>query len=658
MVLFTTSFPGDAMTAPQRARFAPIAFAMSAAVAGMLALCSAMAAEQPAAPITLPGYLKGVDLNQPAQAAFKGWPPRELIERPYWLPWSGLALQRASLFNQPVFLLVTVPWNRSAQLMAADVLNDPIVLRTLNQDFISLLVSADRRPDVYARYGTGNWPAISLLLPDGSPMLSQANAQGVALPITFGPTDAKGVLFNLNEGRKYFDKWQNVLQGVSQLYETRVDLEESKPGVVEAKAVEPVVRWLLGNVDAKNGGFGAAPKYAVRGLMEWAFLREDAARLGLVEPARTTLKKLAASPLFDKRDGGFHRMAAAADWGAIQYEKMLEGNVDLLREIVFALREEDDPALRETLAATARFVTTVLARPGGGYFLAQVADPASQDGGAYWNAEAAGSAKAPPVDKLVLAGPNALAGAALLRTGALLGDVSLEKAGRAAVNLVLERAVTGARGSGHVIEAEPDNGRYLVTQSEVAFGLLDAYETTGDARYLAAAKDVAQFTRNNLKGAGERAYRDHLPLGPEFGLLDMPLRPMLDNARMARVFLRLAAQGVLEDGRTAAEEVLGNYAGDLAVHGVRAVEPGLAIDELLSEPLLVTIEGSAADPAAAALRRAAVNLKRGWVVIRTAPEGGTPAATLAARGVNRRVTDPAAMAGALKSLLDASIAAP
>jgi uncharacterized protein YyaL (SSP411 family) len=631
-------------------------FVRSTVLAGILLASPAVAKEEAAVPFTLPSHLKGVDINQPAQSAFRSWPPKELIERPYWLPWGPLAIQRATLFNQPVFLLVTVPWNRSAQAMAAGPLADPTVLRTLNQDYLTILVSADRRPDVYARYGTGNWPAISLLLPDGSPLVSQANAQGIALPITFGPSDVKGVMFNLNEGRKYFDKWQNVLQGISQVYEKRVDLEDSKPGVVEAKAIDPVVRWLLGNVDAKNGGFGAAPKYAVRGVMEWAFVREDQSHLGLVEPARATLSKMSASPLFDKKDGGFHRMAAAPEWGAIQYEKMLEGNTDLIRELVFAIREEDDPALRASLSATARFVTTVLARPGGGFFLAQTADPSSPDGGAYWTAEAA-AAKAPPIDKLVLAGTNALAGAALLRAGALLSDPALEAAGRAAVDLVVERAVTPGRGAVHVIESEPEAGRFLVTQSEVAFGLLDAYESTGDARYLAAAKDVATFVRNNLRQPGETSYRDHLRAGAEFGLLDKPLRPLRDNARMARVFLRLAAQGAIDDGRTVAEEVLGNYSGDLALIGVRAVEPSLAIDELLTEPLIVTIEGPPKDPATVALRRAAVNLRRGWVVIRTA-EGTAPAATLAWRTATRRVTDPSAMASTMKGLVEAGVAAP
>jgi hypothetical protein len=93
------------------------------------------------------------------------------------------------------------------------------------------------------------------------------------------------------------------------------------------------------------------------------------------------------------------------------------------------------------------------------------------------------------------------------------------------------------------------------------------------------------------------------------------------------------------------------------MHGVRAIEPGLAIDEILSEPLIVTIEGKADDARAKDLRRAALNLKHGWVVIKSAP-GALGAATLAWRGQTRRTTDPAALVKEHKSLLEASIGAP
>ncbi|HEX4825637.1 MAG TPA: DUF255 domain-containing protein [Candidatus Polarisedimenticolaceae bacterium] len=647
-----------------RALSVSIAAALCFAVAPLAAQEAPPSAESPqAAPLppskfVVPFYLRGVDLNLPAQSAFKDWPPKDLEERLYWLPWTGLTFQRASLFNQPVFLFVSVPWNRFGQRIMKEALADPVALRVLNHDYISVAVRADRHPDIFARYGTGNWPAISLLLPDGAPMLSQANPKGLALPISIGFVDSKTLLFNLNEGRKYFEKWQNVLSGVSQIYEHRVDLEDVKPGPVDPKANEDLVRWILGNADQKNGGFGIAPKYAIECLAEWAAVRSDRAQPALLAIGKNTLGKMIASPLYDGIDGGFHRMAAAPDWGSIQYEKMLSANTDLMREMTFALRTAEAPGLREALAGTARFVTTVLARPGGGFYHAQSADPTSLDGGAYWTTSPRDPAHAPQVDKLVLAGPNALAGAALLRTGAILGDPALERAGRGALDLVLTRSVKPGRGADHVVEPDPDAGRFLVTQADVAFGFEDAYEATGDARYLDAAKGIVAFVRNNMKTGTETSYRDHVPTGgAEFGLMDMPFRPMADNTRIARVLVRLEALGEIQDGRDTARAILGNYAGDLASHGARAIESGLAIDELLNDPLVITIEGADGDPAAAALRRSALDVPHGWVVIRTR-KGGPAGAELSWRGATRRVDDPAALPNEVKALASSVVGAP
>jgi uncharacterized protein YyaL (SSP411 family) len=629
-----------------------------------IALGSSGAAAQdptpPAAPTESPFrplYARGIDFSRPSQVAFQGWPPKELVERPYWLPWGGITFERAQLFNQPIFLLVTVPWNRAAQRMQKAALADPSVLRFLNENYLAIAVRADRRPDLHARYATGGWPAISLLLPDGSPMLSQANPQKVALPITLGYADRPAVMFHLNQGRLYFDKWQNVLHGVSDLYEKRVDVEDAKPGPVEESAVDFLVKWLLGSYDAKNGGFGVAPKIVASGLMELALLRENRQLPALVAPARATLTRWCASPLHDPRDGGFHRMAAAPAWGGIQYEKMLDVNADLLRDLVFALRDQDDPALRSAAADTAKFMTATLARPGGGFYNGQFADPTTDDGGGYWRAVMHDPSKAPPIDRLVLGGANAVAAAALLRAALVLGDDALYAAGRGAIELVLANSVHSGRGAQHVLEPEPDTGRFLVTQVDVAFGLLDAYETTGDPRALSAAKNVADFVRNNLRTEPETAYRDHLETGAEFGLLDVPFRPMADNARLARVLLRLQWQGAITNGVQEALAILKNYDGDLTIYGPRGIEAALATEEARGTPVSVTIEGAPEDPAARALRRAALSLPRALMVVKTVP-AGKPRAVLEWRGVTERASTPTEVPAAYAKLIDAAIGAP
>jgi uncharacterized protein YyaL (SSP411 family) len=604
-----------------------------------------------------PLYARGIDFKRPSQVAFQGWPPKELIERPYWLPWGGITFERAQLFNRPIFLLVTVPWNRAAQRMQKRAFADPSVLRYLNENYISIAVRADRRPDLHARYATGGWPAISLLLPDGSPMLSQANPQKVALPITLGYAERPAVLFHLSQGRIYFDKWQNVLHGVSELYEKRVDVEDAKPGPVEESAVDFLVKWLLGSYDAKNGGFGVAPKIVSSGLMELALLRENRQLPALVAPARSTLAKWCAGPLHDPRDGGFHRMATAPGWGGIEYEKMLDVNADLLRDLVFAVRDQDDPALRGAAADTAKFIATTLARPGGGFYNGQIADPNTEDGGGYWQAVMHNPSKAPPIDRLVLAGNNAIAGSALLRAALALGDDALFAAGRGAIELVLANSVHAGRGAQHVLEPEPDTGRFLVTQVDVAFGLLDAYETTGDPRDLAAAKDVAVFVRNNMRTEPETAYRDHLETGAEFGLLDVPYRPMADNARLARVLTRLQWHGAITNGVQEALAILKNYDGDLTIYGPRGIEAALATEEARGTPVSVTIEGSPEDPAARALRRAALSLPRALMVVKTAP-AAKPRAVLEWRGVTESASTPAEVPAAYAKLVDAALGAP
>ncbi len=46
-------------------------------------------------------------------------------------------------------------------------LADPRVVRILNEDFVSVRVDTDRRPDINDRYNQGGWPTVAVLLPDG-----------------------------------------------------------------------------------------------------------------------------------------------------------------------------------------------------------------------------------------------------------------------------------------------------------------------------------------------------------------------------------------------------------------------------------------------------------------------------------------------------------
>jgi uncharacterized protein YyaL (SSP411 family) len=322
--------------------------------------------------------------------------------------------------------------------------------------------------------------------------------------------------------------------------------------------------------------------------------------------------------LHDRHEGGIHRLAAAPAWGAVQYEKLLDRNAAFQRELVFALRAGRElPWAREALRGAADFLDRRLARPGGGYYQAQVADPRSEDGGGWWRSGGT-SGEAPPVDPLVLAGPNAEAGAALLRAAHMLGDGELAVRGRAALDLVLARAHRAGNGVRHVVEPAPAEHRFLATQADVAFASLDAYETTGERRYLRAAREIVDFASVNLSRPGETGLWDRLPETGDLGLLRNPRRPPRANARIARAMLRLDAHGVGGGAyREQAIAILGTFTGNLTRYGPQAIELALAVEEAIRPPLLLRVEGAAESDRVLALRRRAVNVAWPWVVVTT-----------------------------------------
>jgi uncharacterized protein YyaL (SSP411 family) len=576
---------------------------------------------------------------------YRDWPGEELLARFHPLPWSHASFRRAELFGQPVFLVLTVGWDRAAQQLEREVLTDPEVARTLNQGYVTIVVDADARPDIRERYQTGAWPAMAFLLPDGRPILSQADDLGRAAPITTSTLDKDALVFLLREGTVYWRKWTDLLMSVGAQWVEREGPEAPEAGTVDASASELAARWLLGNADREEGGFGAAPKFPVPALDEYAAMREARGLPALRRHSRFTLETLVRSPLFDRRGGGVRRLASAPSFGDVRDEKLLTGNAQLMRELIWSLRGAPSRELRDALQETAAFVTKTLGRDGGGFFLAQVAAPDPPEKGR--QRPRRGRDEAPAVEKLVLSGPNATAGAALIRAGILLEDEKLVGAGEAALDLVLDRAWARARGVRHVIEPDGGQGVFLGPHAEVALGLLDAYETTGRSLYLDAARDIVDFASNNLGDEEAPTLRDHLAGPHPIGLLGNERRPLRGNVRLARAMIRLALHESGDAYRERALEVLAAYCGDLSQYRVHAVEPALAVEEVIFEPLLVRISGPPEAARTRALRRGAVNSPWPWTVILSGEGEGEPSAELIRSGESTEVRDPDALREAI-----------
>ncbi len=578
-------------------------------------------------------YLEGLDLGRPSQEAFRAWPPPQLVERAYWLPWSRAAFERAALFNRPVLFVLEVSWSSAARRALEGALADPRVLRAINAGFIAVRANADLRPDLRERYQTGRWPTVAFLMPNGMPMLSQVNELGVDQPITAGALDAESLLFLIAEGAKYWGLVPGELLRRGASWAATEGPPKPLLGVVDETASDRMALWMEANADRTDGGFGAAPKFVVPGLTEYAALRSARGSDDVLQHARMTVERTLGSPLYDRQQGGVRRLAAAPSFEDVQPEKLLSTNATLLRELAFALRSRDAPELRQALRETAGFLTTVLSREGGGFYLAQVV-----------------SESAASIDRIVLAGPNVLAGAALLRAAAVLEDPRLEAAGLRTLERIHGRALLPGAGVRHALEPVSTTQVYLETLADAALGFLDAYETTGRAEFLAAARTIVDDARVALRDPSSPALLDHAPDPFPEGLLANPRRPLRPNVRLARALLRLDLHGLGPEYRAAARGILGYFCGDLSGFRAHGVEAALAVEEMIAEPLRVRISGAVEEPRTRALRRAAATSPWVWTLIESGDEGEPARAEVRFLERSLSVEEPGALDTVIREL--------
>jgi uncharacterized protein YyaL (SSP411 family) len=587
-----------------------------------LALLSASGAHPAAGPV----QAESADLGLPTQEEFRGWPPRELLQRHYWLSWGAGSLDRAALFNRPILFVLDAQWSRAARAAIRGPLGDPRVIEAINRGFVAIRVDADLRPDVRERYQTGKWPAIAFLLPDGNPMLSTMNDSGADRPITVGTVDADAMLYLVREGEKYWSLASDELFARGRVWAAHEGPLKPLLGIVDTDASDKLVDWMQVNADVSDGGFGAAPKFVLPFLVEFALHRASRGAPELLSHARKSLERLLASPLFDEEEGGVRRMAGAPSYGAIEPEKLLAGNTALIRELTFAIRDDDTPELRRALAATTRFVMETLARPGGGFYLAYT--PATAADGE------------PQLVRTVLSGQNVLAGAALLRAATLLGDREIEVAGTAALELVMSRGIVPGQGLRHALEPRSSTRPYLESLADAAFGFLDAYESTGRRPYLDAARSLVDFARSRLAEPLSAALLDHAKDEASVGLLANPRRPLRPNARIARTMIRLDQHGLGAGYREAGLAILGYFCGNLSGFRAHGTEAALAIEEAVNEPLRIRIDGPTGQPLPRAFRAAAMTVSWPWTSVEIGDPRAMPSAAVSWRGQLREVTDP------------------
>jgi uncharacterized protein YyaL (SSP411 family) len=311
-----------------------------------------------------------------------------------WYPWGEEAFAAARLQGKPIFLSVGYSACHWCHVMERESFEDEQVAALLNENFISIKVDREERPDIDEIYlgatqlmtGHGGWPNSVFLTDLGEPWFAG----------TYFPRDdhagqpgfitVVGHLAELWRARR-----DDVRAEAAQIARTIAGMYSGtgeSPGATEAapspEMVGRAIEQLRASFDHRHGGFSTAPKFpphaSLRLLLYEYRHRHDAS---LLEMATATLRAMVQGGIHDHVGGGFHRYSTDPQWLVPHFEKMLYDNAQMLANLADAYSLTGGEDFRDAAAGIAEWLTREMTHPEGGLYSAQDADSDGEEGASY-----------------------------------------------------------------------------------------------------------------------------------------------------------------------------------------------------------------------------------------------------------------------------------
>lgn len=303
-----------------------------------------------------------------------------------WYPWGEEAFERARAEDKPVLVSIGYSACHWCHVMEHESFEDEAVAAIQNEHFINIKVDMEERPDVDQIYmnfvqlttGRGGWPMNVFVTPEKLPFFG-----GTYFP----PSPRYGM-----------PSWPQLLQSIAEAWRERRDelmgsafeilgelrrLTVAEPAAsgLNTELLDTAFASFVRSFDAKNGGFGGAPKFPAAMSME--FLLRYWKRTGnenALTMVKHTAEKMARGGIYDQLGGGFHRYAVDAIWLVPHFEKMLYDNAQLIRIYLHLYQITRDEFFRRIAEETLEYVRREMIGPEGGFFSTQDADSEGEEG--------------------------------------------------------------------------------------------------------------------------------------------------------------------------------------------------------------------------------------------------------------------------------------
>jgi uncharacterized protein YyaL (SSP411 family) len=271
--------------------------------------------------------------------------------------------------------------------MAKECFENEEVAELLNENFVSIKLDRDERPDIDRRYQNavgamgfgGGWPLSVFLTPDRKPFFG-----GTYFPPEDG-LERPGFKKVLKIMADLYRSRRSDINEASQKIADSIKTKALRKGDLNKSLIRESITNILSRFDTNNGGFGVSPKFPMPGAVELLINRyyfDKMESFGFI--VGKTLESMAKGGFHDQIGGGFHRYSVDESWIMPHFEKMADDNAWQLRNYVDAYSVFNREYFKVVAEGIINFIRNVLSDPEGGFYASQDADVTPDDEGGYF----------------------------------------------------------------------------------------------------------------------------------------------------------------------------------------------------------------------------------------------------------------------------------
>ena len=293
---------------------------------------------------------------------------QHVTDRVDWYPWGEEAFDKAQREDKAIFLSIGYSSCHWCHVMKMESFENEMIANILNQNFISIKVDREERPDIDRYFQSiyqlmngrpGGWPTSLFLTPEKKPFYS---ATYIPPTSRYGMMGFGELLDTIdkkykNQKEVLIEKGDEILSFINPIKDK---IEATKLDTSIIKRVQDQAIQLF---DSKNGGFNKAPKFPQTSILELLLdtylLTKDKETLSIVT---TTLDAMSRGGLYDMVDGGFCRYSTDDRWLVPHFEKMTYDNALLSQLYLRAYRVTKRVEYRDIAIDTIEFMISKMSR--------------------------------------------------------------------------------------------------------------------------------------------------------------------------------------------------------------------------------------------------------------------------------------------------------